>query len=168
MQVDSYRFLPRSFLPLYQGARPMPGEEEPVWAPFSKRLAEARIALLTSAGLYLEGDQAPFDTERERREPMWGDPTHRVLPADLGGRSLGMSHLHVNSDDVLADPGVAIPLGSLGDLVAEDRVGSVTPSHYSVMGFQAPGLEEWKRETAPAIVERLRQEGADGVVLAPV
>jgi D-proline reductase (dithiol) PrdB len=166
--VDSYRFLPRSFLPLYQGAQPLPGEEEPVWAPFTKRLAEARIALVTSAGLYLEGDQAPFDTERERREPLWGDPTHRVLPADLGGRALGMSHLHVNPDDVLADPGVAIPLGVLNDLVAEGRVGAATPSHYSVMGFQAAGLEVWRKETAPAIVERLRQEGADGVVLAPV
>jgi D-proline reductase (dithiol) PrdB len=139
-----------------------------VWAPFGKRLAEARIALLTSAGLYLEGEQPPFDMERERREPLWGDPTHRVLPADLGRRELGMTHLHVKPDDVLADPGVAIPLGILDELVAEGRVGGVTPSHYSVMGFQAPGLEVWKKETAPAIVEQLRQEGADGVVLAPV
>ena len=168
MLVDSYRFLPRSFLPLYQGAQPLPGEDRPVWAPFAKRLSEARIALVTSAGLYLEGEQAPFDTERERREPFWGDPTHRVLPVDLSGRALGMSHLHVNSDDVLADPGVAIPLGALTDLVAEGRVGAVTPSHYSVMGFQAPGLEVWRQETAPAIVDRLREEGADGVVLAPV
>lgn len=168
MLVDSYRFLPRSFLPLYQGARPLPGEEDPVWAPFTKRLAEARIALLTSAGLYLEGEQEPFDSERERREPFWGDPTHRILPADLTGHRVGMSHLHVNPEDVLADPAVALPLVVLDQLVAEGRVGAVTPSHYSVMGFQAPGLEVWRRETAPAIVGRLREEGADGVVLAPV
>jgi len=81
MLVDSYRFLPRSFVPLYSGAGPAPGDDGPVWTPFPARLAEARIALLTSAGLYLEGEQAPFDGEREKAEPTWGDPTHRVLPA---------------------------------------------------------------------------------------
>jgi len=50
MVVDSYKFLPRSFRPLYEGRGPFSGEEGPVWAPFEKRLAGAPIALLTSAG----------------------------------------------------------------------------------------------------------------------
>jgi hypothetical protein len=83
--VDSYRFLPRSFIPMYEGATAAPGDDGPVWAPFERRLAESRIALLTSAGLYLAGEQAPFDGEREKAEPTWGDPTHRVLPAGLEG-----------------------------------------------------------------------------------
>lgn len=168
MIVDSYRFLPRSFIPMYSGASPAPGEDGPVWAPFEKRLAEAQIAVLTSAGLYLEGEQPPFDGEREKAEPTWGDPTHRVLPAALDGRPLGMMHLHVNSDDVLADPEIALPLGGLIQLVDEQRVGAVAPSHFSVMGYQQAGLEVWRRETAPAIVELLRDEGTDGLILAPV
>jgi hypothetical protein len=36
------------------------------------------------------------------------------------------------------------------------------------MGYQQAGLEVWRRETAPAIVERLRDEGTDGLILAPV
>lgn len=166
--MDSYRFLPRSFIPLYSGAAPAPGDDEPVWAPFEKRLAEAQIALLTSAGLYLEGQQPPFDRERERAEPTWGDPTHRVLPASLEGPVLGMTHLHVNPEDVLADPEIALPLGGLATLVGEGRVGSVAPRHVSVMGYQQAGLEVWRNETAPAIIALLREEGADGVVLAPV
>ena len=168
MIVDSYRFLPRSFVPLYSGAAPAPGDDGPVWAPFEKRLAEARLALLTSAGLYLDGDQAPFDGEREKAEPTWGDPTHRVLPASLDGRPLGMMHLHVNPDDVLADPEIALPLGGLAALVAEGRVGSVAPRHFSVMGYQQAGLEVWRNETAPAIVELLRHDETDGLILAPV
>ena len=125
--VDSYRFLPRSFVPMYQGTTPAPGDAGPVWAPFEKRLAGSRIALVTSAGLYLAGEQAPFDAEREKAEPTWGDPTHRVLPADSGGPALGMMHLHVNNDDVLADPEIALPLGGLATLVAEGQVGSVAP-----------------------------------------
>jgi len=166
--VDSYRFLPRSFVPLYSGAVPAPGDDGPVWAPFEKRLAEARIALLTSAGVYLEGDQPPFDGEREKAEPTWGDPTHRVLPASLEGRPLGMMHLHVNHEDVLADPEIALPLGGLAALVAEGRVGSVARRHLSVMGYQQAGLEVWRTETAPAIVETLRDDGTDGLILAPV
>ncbi|MGH8990500.1 MAG: glycine/sarcosine/betaine reductase selenoprotein B family protein [Acidimicrobiia bacterium] len=166
--IDSFRFLPRSFVPMYENPVPVPGEEDEVWAPLPTRLARARLALVTSAGLYLEGDQEPFDVERERREPLWGDPTHRVLPTSLAGRALGMTHLHVNPDDVLADPEIALPLDGLAGLVAEGRVGSVAPSHYSVMGFQEAGLAVWRAETAPAIVARLRDEAVDGVVLAPV
>lgn len=166
--IDSFRFLPRSFAALYDNPTPLPGEEGEVWAPLAPRLAQARISLLTSAGLYLEGDQEPFDADRERREPTWGDPTHRVLPASLAGRALGMTHLHVNPDDVLADPEIALPLEGLAALVAEGRVGSVALSHHSVMGYQEAGLAVWRAETAPAIVARLKDEAVDGVVLAPV
>jgi hypothetical protein len=166
--VDSYRFLPRSFIPLFSGATPAPGDDGPVWAPFEKRLADAQIALLTSAGLYLEGEQPSFDGEREKAEPTWGDPTHRMLPASLEPAALGMMHLHVNHEDVLADPEIALPLGGLATQVAEGRVGSVAPRHVSVMGYQQAGLEVWRRETAPAIVELLRDQGTDGLILAPV
>ena len=168
MLVDSYRFLPRSFVPMYEHATPLDGEREPVWAPFEARLADASIALISSAGLSLEGEQPPFDVEREKREPSWGDPTHRVLPHALGDRQLAMNHLHVNSTDVMADRNVALPVDVLDELVAEGRVGSAAPSHVSVMGYQEFGLQVWKDTTAPAIVELLRAQGSTGVVLAPV
>ena len=166
--MDSYRFLPRSFIPLYSSTEPAPGDEGPVWAPFEMRLAEARIALLTSAGLYLEGEQPPFDADRERAEPTWGDPTHRVLPYPLDRRALGMMHLHINHEDPLDDPEIALPVGALSALVDDGRVGSIASRHVSVMGYQQAGLEVWRRETAPAIVELLRDEGTDGLILAPV
>jgi len=73
MKVDSFRFLPRSFRPLYEGRGPFPGDEDAVWAPIGKRLAESRIALLTSAGLYLKATQDSFDLGRDQTEPEWGD-----------------------------------------------------------------------------------------------
>jgi hypothetical protein len=36
------------------------------------------------------------------------------------------------------------------------------------MGYQQSGLEVWRTETAPQIVEMLRDDRVDGVVLAPV
>lgn len=168
MLVDSYRFLPRSFIPLYENPTRLDGEEDEVFTPFAPRLADASIALVTSAGLSLAGDQVPFDLDGERANPMWGDPGHRVLPHALAGRSLVMSHLHVNPEDILADHNVALPTGALDDLVATGRVGSAAPQHVSVMGYQEAGLEAWRTQTAPAIVELLRAQRTDGVVLAPV
>jgi D-proline reductase (dithiol) PrdB len=124
--------------------------------------------MITSAGLSLEGEQPPFDVERERQEPGWGDPTHRVLPHALGDRPLAMNHLHVNSTDVMADRNVALPVDVLDELVAEGRVGSAAPSHVSVMGYQEAGLQVWKDTTAPAVIELLRAQETTGVVLAPV
>ena len=168
MLVDSYRFLPRSFAPLYANAEPLPEEQDVVWAPFERRLRDARIALVSSAGLFLDGEQPSFDLDRERREPAWGDPSLRVIPADRGGRSLGMAHLHVSSTDVLADPDIALPTGPLAALVADGVIAGQTPHHVSVMGYQEAGLDVWRTRTGPEIAGLLREDGADGVILAPV
>lgn len=152
---------------MFDEVRPLMGEDEPRWAPFTRRLADARVTFLTSAGLYDAAWQKPFDVERERREPSWGDPGWRRVAHDFHG-DLAMTHLHVNSDDVLADPGVVLPTRALQELVAEGWVGGATAHHASVMGYQQEGLEDWRRHTGPEIVDMLRDERCDGVVLAPV
>ena len=166
--VDDYRFLPRSFASHYDAAALPPGEDAPVWAPFQKRLADARVTFLSSAGLYLAAGQQPFDVEREKREPVWGDPSYRILPASLRDQRLGVAHLHFNPDDVLADPNIAMPLDAAAELVDEGILGGVTPSHVSVMGYQEEGLRAWRDETAPALVALLREQGSDGIILAPI
>ena len=163
MVVDSYRFLPRSFRPYYEGRGAFPGEEGPVWAPFPKRLAESKIALLSSAGFYLEDEQPAFDLDRERSEPDWGDPSWRAI----GKGSLAVAHLHINDADLLADPEIALPVRLLGQLVAEGIVGSAAGRNVAVMGYQERQLAGWRQTTAPAIVEFLRDQQVDGLVLAP-
>ena len=79
-----------------------------------------------------------------------------------------MTHLHVNDADVLADHEVALPLRGLEELVAAGMVGAAAETHFSVMGYQQEGLEVWRTRTCPEIVEVLRDERVDGVVLAPV
>ncbi len=78
-----------------------------------------------------------------------------------------MTHLHVNPADVLLDHEVALPLRALDHLVRERVVGASAATHISVMGYQRAGLDDWRSTTGPEIVARLRDEGADGVVLAP-
>ncbi len=166
MVVDSFRFLPRSFRPFYEGRGPFPGEEAPVWAPFAKRLADSKIALLSSAGLYLQSSQPAFDLDRERAEPDWGDPSWRAIPAVREG-SLGVAHLHINDADLLADPEIALPARLLSQLVSEGLVGAAAENHVAVMGYQDRRLVDWRETTAPAIVSFLRDQQVDGLVVAP-
>ena len=167
MIVDSYRFLPRSFRPMYEDRGPFPGEEAPVWAPFEKRLAAARIALLTSAGLYVRSTQRSFDLEREQNHPEWGDPSWRSIPWNADAADIGVAHLHINDDDIRADPEIALPARLLDQLVTEGVVGSATAEHLSVMGYQERSLAGWRDETLPELVEKLRDQQADGLILAP-
>ncbi len=166
MIVDSYRFLPRSFRPLYEGRGPFRGEDAPVWAPFEKRLASSRIALLTSAGLRLKS-QPSFDVEREQSNPEWGDPSWRSIPSAAVPADMAMDHLHVNHEDVLSDPEIALPARLLQQLAAEGIVGSATDENLSVMGYQDRSLESWRHETLPDLVAWLRDRQADGIILAP-
>jgi D-proline reductase (dithiol) PrdB len=165
--VDSYKFLPRSFRPLYEGRGPFPGEDAPVWAPFEKRLAESRIALLTSAGIYVKASQPSFDLEREEAHPDWGDPTWRSIPAVTRPEDIGIAHLHINDEDILADSEIALPMRLLEQMAGEGVVGSAVANHVSVMGYQDRGLADWRAASAPAIAAHLREQGADGLILAP-
>ena len=167
MIVDSYRFLPRSFRRLYEGRGPFPGEEALVWAPFPKRLDASRIALLTSAGIYLKATQESFDVEREQSNPEWGDPSWRSIPANSDPADIGVAHLHINDSDIRSDPEIALPARLLDELVAQHAVGAATAEHISVMGYQDRSLEVWRLKTVPELVARLRDQQADGLVLAP-
>ena len=165
--VDSYRFLPRSFRPYYEGRGPFRGEEEAVWAPLEKRLNEAKIALLTSAGVFMRDGQQPFDVEREESHPEWGDPSWRAIPAGAGSEDVGLTHLHINTADIQADPEIALPSSLLAQLASEGVIGAAAETHIAVMGYQDRHLHDWREKTAPEIVAALRDEHADGLILAP-
>jgi D-proline reductase (dithiol) PrdB len=142
-------------------------DHDPVWADFTKPLDEARIALLSSAGMFMSNSQEPFDVARERREPTWGDPTFRVIPNDVAQSQIDVSHLHINTADVLEDMNVALPIQRLNELVDEGVVGAAATEHYSLMGFQEDGAEVWRTETGSEIAARCHAADIDALILAP-
>ena len=106
MTVDSFKFLPKSFRFMFENVDIEFGG--PVWAPFDKPLSESTIAVLSSAGIFVRDEQEPFDMEREKREPTWGDPTWRIIPRDVAQSMVDATHLHINTDHVKRDIGVAM------------------------------------------------------------
>lgn len=165
MPVDSFAFLPRSFRGEYETVANPPAE--PTWAPLAVPIQEARVALLTSAGIYLRGRQQPFDLDGERANPMWGDPTYRVIPTGVSRDQIGVSHLHINPADILEDFNVALPIDVFADLAADGVIGSVADEHFSFMGYQSRDLADWRRRYGPEVVRRLEDGHVDALVLAP-
>ena len=98
--VDSYKWLPRSIAAYYR-AMQVPREEPVPWTPLTKPLGACRVAAVTTAGVYMRSAEAPFDTEREQREPLWGDPTYRSIPRTARQADIGACHLHINNEDLL-------------------------------------------------------------------
>ena len=165
MPVDSYAFLPRAFRPMFEMTPQF--DHDPVWAGFRKPLGQAKVALLSSAGMFLRDHQEPFDVEREKREPTWGDPTLRVIPNDVTQDAIDATHLHINTADLLRDLNIALPVRRLNELASEGVIGEAAEEHYSVMGFQEEGAEVWRTGTGPEIAARCHAADIDALILAP-
>jgi D-proline reductase (dithiol) PrdB len=165
MTVDSYKYLPRSMKTMYEAT---PVTTEPAaWAPLAKPLSRCRLALMTSAGIYLKDSQEPFDEERERQNPEWGDPTYREIPTDVRQAQIACSHLHINHQDLLEDVDEVLPLRAFQKLAAEGVIGELAPLHYSFMGYQERQLKDWREVQGPELAAKLRERAVDVLLLAP-
>ena len=165
MPVDSFKWLPPSLANYYKNLAFERGDVP--WTPLSKPLSSCRFSLLSTAGIYVKGKQPPFDLERERREPTWGDPSYRAIPRDVRQEEVGVAHLHINPDDIEADMNVALPIQRFLELEASGEIGSLAPTSYSVMGYQLSN-DEWREVYGPEIAARMKDEGVDCAFLTPV
>ena len=165
MPVDSFKYLPGSIAAYYRNLNVEKADPIP-WTPLAKPLADARFALVTTAGVYVKGSDAPFDAEREKREPMWGDPTYRRIPRDVRQDQIGASHLHINNRDLLDDINIVLPINRFLELEAEGAIGSLAPTSYSFMGYQMNN-SEWRDKYAPEVAGLMKDETVDAVLLTP-
>ena len=166
MPIDSLKWLPPSLKAFYANMAVEPYDFVP-WTSFSKPLSEARIAVVTTAGINVRGVEPPFDYEREWQQPAWGDPTYRTLPRDLRQEDVQTGHLHINNTDIDRDFNIVMPLDRLKELESDGVIGSVNERHFSFMGYQ-PDTTEWRERYAPEVAGMLRDDRVDGVILTPV
>lgn len=158
-RLDDLPFRYRAFLKAYRWRRidPVP------WSPPARPLAEARLALVSSAGLTLPGQ------ERFDHRVRGGDPSFRELPGDVDPRALEDHHRSQSFDHegLRRDPNVAFPLERVRELAREGVIGEVAPRHLSFMGsVTAPG--RLVRDVAPRAADLLAEDDVDLALLAPV
>ncbi|HEX6161583.1 MAG TPA: glycine/sarcosine/betaine reductase selenoprotein B family protein [Thermoanaerobaculia bacterium] len=149
----------RLFLKAYRWRR-----NDPVpWSPPRKPLSEAKIALVSTAGLVAPG-QPPFDDGIRG-----GDWSFREIAADTDPRTLIETHRSKSFDHsgIAEDANLAMPLDRLHELAREGVIGSVNGRHFSLMGsITAPG--RLMKESAPAVAAALKADQVDVVLLVPV
>jgi D-proline reductase (dithiol) PrdB len=168
MTVDSFRFLPRILAAFYQMTDQEPTFPIP-WTRLPRPLTECRFGLVTSGGLYHRGTDQPFDLDRERAEPTWGDPTFRAIPADIQQEEIAISHLHLNTQNVLEDLNILLPIHRFHELAADGRIGGLARHAYSFMGYQGfpPDTTAWQETYGPEVATFLKDEEVDCVLLTP-
>ncbi len=164
--VDGFRFLPpglkawiRTFIPKEEFTGYIP------WTPLPKPISQTTFSLVTSAGISLKSDP-PFDMEREKRDPLWGDRSFRAIPRQTKEQEIDVNHLHINTGYIKRDLNVILPLGRMAELESEGIIGRLAPNVYSFYGFQWKSTD-FLREAIEPISKRMKAEGVEAVLLTP-
>jgi D-proline reductase (dithiol) PrdB len=129
--------------------------------PLTRPLADATIALITSAGIS-QANQAPVDGAN-----IEGDYTVRELDIDTPAPELKVWHTHFDPTDARQDINVVYPIDRLQELAAEGFIGRVASPAVSFMGYFS-NVFRMRDEVVPAVVATVRRSGADAAVLVPV
>jgi len=135
-------------------ARPMTFDDTP-WSPLKKRLSESTVAVLTTGGIYVAG-QEPFDTD--------GDCSYREIPLDTPLDQLRVAHTRYDTIGVAEDVDSVLAMHRLLELEAEGLVGEAQTPTYSFMGY-IPDPSVLMEVTGPEVAGRLKEDGVDGVVI---
>jgi len=133
------------------------------WTPLGKPLSACRVALVSSAGFVLPGQQ-PFDGKKRG-----GDPTFREIPATVDVARLVDTHRSESFDHsgMRSDSNLVLPIDRLDELARAGRIRTANGRHLSFMGsLTATGA--FVKDTAPAAARLLVEDGVDVALLVPV
>ncbi len=151
--------------PLNWGASlPVSADNDTIpWTPFKKPLAESCLAIVSTAGFYLEGD-VPFDVDSAH-----GDPSFRTIASNFAKEKLKIAHTHYSHIRVKEDINVLFPIDRLQELVEAKVIGRLAPNFYS-FGFGGDLTQEYTDEpdgSAHQLAQKLREEEVDYVIMVP-
>jgi D-proline reductase (dithiol) PrdB len=146
---------------LSSGYDPLSPGETP-WAPVDFQVSEARLALVTTAGVH-HRNQRPFDMDDPE-----GDPEFREIDGSTIFDDYTITHDYYDHRDADRDLNVVFPLERLRTMAEAGVLGGLTDAHYSFMGhIDGRHIDALVRKTAPEVARRLHREGADAVLLTP-
>jgi D-proline reductase (dithiol) PrdB len=128
------------------------------WTPFGKELDQARIALISSAGIFRE-DQEPFDP--------WAvnDFSIRQIPIDTPLERLKLHHNYFDHRDALKDLNCVFPIRRLEALADAGFIGSVAPVAITLGMGRLYKRTAMLQQTVPEIMKVLNRQAADAVLL---
>ena len=124
----------------------------------SKPLAECRVGLIASGGIYQQG-QIAFHYK--------DDFSYREIDTAADTADLRATHFAYDLTDARQDPNTVFPLDTLRHAVSAGWIAGLSPRAYTFMGgiYSARKVRE---VLAPALAERVQRDEVDVVLLVPV
>jgi D-proline reductase (dithiol) PrdB len=119
-----------------------------------------RLALVTSAGAYIDGTD-PFDTTIAG-----GDATFREIPIEVGAEDLKWAVRGYDPGAVLEDMNSQVPLDRLKEFEGNGIIGELCPVFWSFCGF-APNAARFSETGLPLLVERVARYEVQAALLVP-
>jgi D-proline reductase (dithiol) PrdB len=132
-------------------------EQAPPFTPLSRPLAESRVALIASGGIYRVG-QIAFHFK--------DDTSFRAIESDVAQADLRFAHFAYDMTDARRDANVVFPSATLQDLARLGRIGSLARNAYTFMGgiYSARKVRDL---LAPALADRLVADEVDVAIMVP-
>ncbi len=133
-------------------------DNEPELAAMEKPLADSRLGVIATGGIYKAG-QVAFNYK--------DDVTYRAIPSDVPTEDLRATHFAYDLTDARKDINVVFPIDALRVLQREGRFKELAPCLFTCMG----GIYSQRKvneDLAPALVQRCLEDEIDVVLLVPV
>jgi len=130
------------------------------WCSFDKPLSETRLALVSSAGIFRD-DQEAFDP--------WAvnDLSFRQIPAETPREQLKLHHNYFDHRDAVRDLNCVFPVERLKELETAGTIGAFVPEAISLGMGRLYKRTALQKETVPKIAEVLQVYGTDAALLVP-
>ena len=144
------------------------------FVPLRKPLSESRLALLTSSGHFVAGDDPePFGVKNMTQEEAMDrigeflktEPTLSSIPTDTPRENLRVRHGGYDIRGAQSDPNVAFPMERLLELKRDEVIGELVPHAFSFVGACSQLL--LLKDTVPEWVKLFKQQRIDAIVLVP-
>ena len=165
LEMDSYRYCNRVTRTAVKAWIKREPHREIPWTPLGKPLAQATVALVSSAAVAMRDDW-PFDEDKERRDPWHPDESYRRIPRDATEQDVRLYYLHIEHALRGARPRLRHALKRLKELEEAGEIGRSGPTHYSFQGFVLKPRELLEK-SVPAIVHRMKAEVIDTALRVP-
>jgi D-proline reductase (dithiol) PrdB len=130
------------------------------FTPARRALPMLNLALISSAGAYIDGTQ-PFDTNAPN-----GDFSFKEIPVEVEQTDLRFAARGFDPIAITEDRNVGVPIDRLFEFERNGIIGQLNPVHWSFCGF-IPDASLVAAETAPKLIERLVRHEVQAALLVP-
>lgn len=128
--------------------------------PARRALPMLNLALISSAGAYIDGSQ-PFEADNSD-----GDTSFREIPSEIEGEDLQFVARGYDPASVREDLNCQLPLARLFEFQQNGIIGQLNSVFWSFQGF-APNAARLADEMIPKLIDRLARYEIQAALLIP-